>query len=109
MGERLLPKLDMRMSWILSMAVTSGVIGSVAAKVLSGKYPWQWLEEDKDSNIVRETMHPRAGGVDYHNLPIRFTLPTYWKDVEHMQNPRQYVTSSLSGTMSKGIDEIGRA
>ena len=33
------------------------------------------------------------------------SLPTYWNDVEHASsNPGQYVLSSLSTTLSKGID-----
>jgi hypothetical protein len=85
--------------------------GAIASKLLSGRYPWEYLEEDKKEgggdlrHLFLETVHPRTGDTDSRGKPVRMSLPTYWKDVEHpSSNPSQYVLSSLSTTLSKGMD-----
>jgi hypothetical protein len=103
-GKDVIPKLDMHMSWVLSFIALSSVIGSVLAKIRSGKYPWEWAEEDKNSSLLRETMHPRTGELDQRGEPVRLSLPTYWKDVEHASKPMQYVVGSLSATAGRAID-----
>ena len=86
-------------------------MGTIAAKLLSHKYPWEWLEEDKKEgggdlrHLYLETVHPRTGDTDSRKKPVRISLPTYWKDVEHVSSsPSQYVLSSLSSTLSKELD-----
>ncbi|MGH9538005.1 MAG: hypothetical protein ACRD3H_08775 [Terriglobales bacterium] len=106
-----LPRLDPRASWVLSLLFTTVAMGSIASKLLTGKYPWEWLEDDKKEgggdlhHLYLETVHPRTGDTDSRKKPVRISLPTYWKDVEHVSSsPSQYVLSSLSSTLSKGLD-----
>ena len=42
-----LPRLDPRASWFLSLMFYTVAIGTIASKLLSGKYPWEYLEDDK--------------------------------------------------------------
>ena len=109
--EKALPRLDPRASWVASLMILTAMLGTIAAKLLSGKYPWQWLEEDKNlagngaEKLMLEMTHPRTGEVDSRGKPVRVGLPTYWKDVEHATaDPGRYVLSSLSGIVSRGID-----
>jgi hypothetical protein len=106
-----LPRLDPRASWFLSLMLTTVAMGSIASKLLSGKYPWEFVEDDKKEgggdlrHLWLETVHPRTGDTDSRKKPVRIGLPTYWKDVEHVSSsPSQYVLSSLSSTLSKGLD-----
>jgi hypothetical protein len=106
-----LPRLDPRASWFLSLMLTTVAMGSIASKLLSGKYPWEYVEDDKKEgggdlrHLWLETVHPRTGDTDSRKKPVRISLPTYWKDVEHVSSsPSQYVLSSLSSTLSKGLD-----
>lgn len=103
-GEKVLPRLDMKSSWLLSLMFTTAALGTIATKLLSGKYPWEWSKQPLD--VYKETVHPRTGETDERGKPVRISLPTYWKDVEHLANagPSQYVLSSLSSTLSKSID-----
>lgn len=110
-----LPKLDPKMAWVASLMLTTATLGTVASKALNGKYPWQYLDDkDRDEEgtggyaaaLYRETVHPWTGEYDGRGNKIRISLPTYWKDVEHLQKkgPGAAVVSSLSGVLSKGID-----
>ncbi|MBZ5551014.1 MAG: hypothetical protein LAO22_24175, partial [Acidobacteriia bacterium] len=108
-----LPKLDMKASWNVSLILLTAGLGSIAAKALSGKYPWDWADaEHRDDGsgarakaMYLETVHPRTGETDSHGKPVRISLPTYWKDVEHaISNPAQYVLGSLSTTLGKSLD-----
>ncbi len=55
--------------------------------------------------LLIETTHPRTGETDSRGKPVRASLPTYWKDVEHaVSAPGQYVLSSLSSVLSRGYD-----
>src|SRR5260370_37323280 len=85
-----LPRLDMRASWVAALVITTVAMGAIASKLLSGKYPWEYIEEDKKEGrgdlraLYLETVHPRTGEKDSHGKPVRISLPTYWKDVEHL-------------------------
>lgn len=112
-GYEKLPRLDMKFSWVMSMILATAGIGIVAAKLLSGKYPWEWAEQDKHEPgsaaaahaLYLETVHPRTGELDSRGKPVRISQPTYWKDVEHAtSDPGQYVMGSLSEVLGKGID-----
>lgn len=110
-----LPKLDAKMSWVMSLLLTTAALGTIASKVLSGKYPWEWTaDEVKDKaegswdwfkSMYRETVHPRTGEKDSHGLPVRINLPTYLKEIENaLKSPARYVVGSLSGIVSKAHD-----
>lgn len=110
-GEKALPRLDIRASWVASLIITTAIIGAVAAKLLSGKYPWQHAEEDSDEGLTAEqagwleTVHPRTGETDSRGKPVRLSLPTYWKEVENItSSPKKWLTGSLSTILGRGID-----
>lgn len=111
LGEKLLPRLDMRMSWIMSLLLTATILGLVAGRLLSKKWAWQWLEEDHDlpggtlRHLYLETVHPRTGETDSRGKPVRVSLPTYLKEIEHATTePGRYVLGSLSSILSRGLD-----
>lgn len=113
-GEYFIPKLGQNQAWLLCMALASAALGTVLAKVYSGKYPWEWTGEEEhrgmspEGALLLETIHPRTGKVDpYTGLPVRMTLPTGIRDFEHaFRDPRSYVSSSMSGMTSHAIDSI---
>jgi hypothetical protein len=91
--------------------IVTAMLGTIAAKLLTKKYPWQWIQDDEkegmsaEAAMLLEVTHPRTGETDSRGKPVRISLPTYWKDVEHAAaHPAQYVLSSLSGIVSKLID-----
>lgn len=106
------PKLDLNMSWLIGMGVTTAILGTIITKLNTGRYPWEFLGEDSDNGlsesaaILREIMHPRTGGYDeYSGKPVRLSLPTGMKDFEHAaEDPRGYLRSSESGFTSKMLD-----
>jgi N12 class adenine-specific DNA methylase/2'-5' RNA ligase len=114
-GERLLPRLDPRMSWVVSLVMYSVLVGSIAARLLSGRWPWEWTEEEAEdkakdtydyfASIWKETMHPRTGETDSRGEPSRISLPTYVKEIEHARrDPRRWLMGSLSTIVSKAKD-----
>jgi 2'-5' RNA ligase len=110
-GEKALPRLDSRAAWVTSLMIVTAMLGTIAAKLLTKKYPWQWIQDDEkegmsaEAAMLLEVTHPRTGETDSRGKPVRISLPTYWKDVEHAAaHPAQYVLSSLSGIVSKLID-----
>lgn len=114
-GPGALPRLDMRMSWVFSLVLTSVIIGSLLAKLLSGHHPWQWAKDEakakgEDSyeffkQLYLETMHPRTGDLDSRGKPVRLSLPTGWKDLEHAaDDPKKYVIGSVSTILSRATD-----
>lgn len=105
-----IPKLDPGFAWFLGLVVTTTAIGSLIAKILSGKYPWEWAELAMQENpqtgitgaIALETLHPRVGGLDDRGKPNRVSAPTYLKDAEHLKrHPLNYVVSSMSGPATR--------
>lgn len=110
-GEKALPRLDMKSSWFLAMLMTAGIMGTIASKLLSKRYPWEWAKDEAEdfSDFVKrmylETVHPRSGDVDFRGKPTRISLPTYIKDMEHVRSdPSRWVMGSTSTTLSKAID-----
>lgn len=110
-GEKALPRLDMRASWIAALMIMSTILGAVVAKLLSKKHPWEWVKEDRAEGmsarqaLYLEFMHPRTGETDSHGKPVRVSLPTYIKEIEHASTePVRYVVGSLSSMLSRAID-----
>lgn len=104
-GMRGLPELDPSFSWLIGLCATTAVVGSLVAKIFSGKFPWEWAGEDGGS-IVKETLHPRIGGSDDRGKPDRVNTATYLKDAEHLlHSPSAYFKSSMSG-MATRVPEI---
>lgn len=109
--EDFIPKLGMNQAWLLGMALTTAVIGTIVTYLLNGKFPWEYSEEDvahgynKATSMLLEMMHPRMGDVDAHGKPNRMTLPTGLKDFEHsVHDPAGYLRGSLSEITGKGLD-----
>ena len=106
------PKLDLNMSWLIGMAATTAVMATVISKLRTGKWPWEFVDEDKARGmsepgaLLTELMHPRFGGADdYTGLPNRVSIPTGARDFEHaVADPRGYLHGSLSGFTSKMWD-----
>jgi hypothetical protein len=113
-GEYFIPKMGMNQAWLISMAIATAALGTVAAKFFSGKYPWEWVGDDTNRGmtpegaLLLETQHPRTGKTDpYTGLPVRMTLPTGVRDFEHaFRDPRGYISSSMSGMASHAIETI---
>jgi hypothetical protein len=99
-----LPQLGVNAGWILSMALLTSTLGSVTEKLATGKYPWQWAQQDSEvngmsvaTNAAMEAMHPRTGPVNEHGEPIRMSWPTGLKDYEHgFENPKNYAKGKVS-------------
>jgi hypothetical protein len=106
------PKLDLNMSWLLGMAMTTAVVGTILSKLMGGKYPWEYLEADRENGmsaagaLALELAHPRTGGVDgFTGKPTRLSLPTGLRDFEHgTTDPRGYLRGSESGFIGKSLD-----
>jgi GGDEF domain-containing protein len=102
-GEKAIPHLDPRASWVFSLWAYSVLIGSIASKILTGKYPWEYAKDL--ASLYTETVHPRTGETDRHGKPVRLGLPTYIKEIESARNnPFGYAMGSMSSLMSDGID-----
>lgn len=111
-----IPRLDPRMAWIFTLLFYSVAIGSIAARALSGKWPWEWTKEEAEDKaedswewfkqLYLETVHARTGEHDSRGKPVRIDLPTYLgKDVESFRrDPARYFTGSLSGIVSNALD-----
>jgi hypothetical protein len=90
------------------------VMGTVLAKALSGKWPWEYIPEDRRADhsaasaVLYEMMHPRTGRRNpYTGQPERVTLPVGLKDFEHaFRDPKGYIHSSESGTVSLAGDVL---
>lgn len=111
-GKRLVPKLDPNMAWVLGVGATTAVLGTIASKMMTGKTPWEWVDEDEKNGmslpgaILVEITHPRIGGYDDHGKPNRISLPTYYRDYEHlMSSPARYAKGSISTLWTK-IPEV---
>jgi hypothetical protein len=107
-----LPRIGNNQAWLIGVAFTTAFIGAVLSKTLSGKWPWEWVDEDRQKGqslagaIALETVHPRTGRINEHTgKPERISLPTGMKDFEHaFRDPRSYAKSSMSGMAAKAID-----
>jgi hypothetical protein len=111
--EKALPRLDVRASWIVALLMVSAILGSIIARLYSKKWPWEWVEEDKElpggelRHLYLETVHPRTGELDSRGKPVRVSLPTYLKEIEHATTePGKYILSSLSSILSRGMDTL---
>lgn len=110
--ERYIPKLDMNAAWGVSLILTTVILGGVVSRLLSGRWPWEWAAENSDSTptgyareLYKETMHPRTGEQDNRDKPVRISLPTYMKDIEHLAGGvGGYVKGSFSATTASVID-----
>jgi len=100
--------LDPRLAWLFGIAVTTAVLASVASKLATGKWPWQWIEDSDNPEKVPQGLiefsHPRMCGEDDRGKPLRLTLPTYFRDAEGLYNsPRQYLGSSVSALVGRSL------
>lgn len=101
---RRLPQLGLNTGWLMSMALVTSVLGSVMSKLATGKYPWQWAEDDHVKHglnylgaAAMEMMHPRTGKETENGQPVRVSFPTGLRDYEHAAlHPRSYLHGSLA-------------
>lgn len=100
-----IPKLSPKMAWLFGMSLTTAVLGSVISKASTGKYPWQWVQQDEGNialNIAKETIFPRTSK---DNPSQRVSTPTYWKDsFQLIHSPKNYIKSALSSTIGDLAD-----
>lgn len=83
-----LPMLHPNMSWLLGMSLWTAVLGGTIHTIATGKPPQQ----------LKDVVYPVIDGL----ARIRVSMPTYWRDIVHLQHdPVGYVTSSLSGEIGK--------
>lgn len=107
-------KIGPNMAWVLGMGVMMSVMGTVLTRALSGKWPWEYIPEDRRADhsaisaVLYEMMHPRTGRRNpYTGQPERVTLPVGLKDFEHaFRDPKGYIHSSESGTLSLAGDVL---
>jgi hypothetical protein len=107
-----MPALGLNQGGILSAAIIMVAVGTIMSKLLTGKWPWEWAEQDKKKNglseagaLALEAAHFRTGGEDQYGNPNRFTFPTDFRDYEHAYlNPKGYVSSSLAAPVSSLFD-----
>ena len=106
-----LPQLGLNAGGLVSAALVMTILGTTLEKLLSGKYPWEWAQEDHKKNglpylgaMALECAHPRVGGADQYGNPTRFSFPTDFRDYEHAYlNPAGYAMGSLSDPVASGI------
>jgi hypothetical protein len=100
-----IPKLSPKMAWLFGMSLTTAALGSIISKTSTGKYPWQWAQQDEGNialNIAKETIFPRTSK---DNPSQRVSTPTYWKDsFQLIHSPKNYIKSALSSTIGDIAD-----
>jgi hypothetical protein len=109
-----IPKVGNNQAWLIGMALVTAILGTIISKYWSGKWPWQWIPEDRKTAHsapgaeLLESVHPRTGKINPKtHKPERFTLPTGLRDFEHAsEDPKGYVRSSMSGTLGNTIDTV---
>lgn len=109
-----LPQLGINAGWLVSMGLVVSVLGSVMTKLFTGKWPWEWAEEDYEKlrkpflgAMAFEMMHPRTGMLDPHGEPLRVSFPTGLKDYEHAAtSPGTYIHGSLADWAGNSWDTL---
>ena len=86
-----LPQIGMRSGAVLATCITAAILSSVLTKLMTGKWPWEFFEEDKKKYALNEAQaaalelaHARIGGEDRNGNALRMTFPTDLRDVEHV-------------------------
>lgn len=109
-----LPSLGVNAGGIMSMMIFASVLGTVIARLSTGKWPWDWAEDDHKKGghsylgaLAFEAMHPRTGMLDQHGEPVRIVFPNDFKDYEHAAtNLGGYVKGSSSDMVSNAWDTL---
>lgn len=107
-----IPRMGPNQAWLFGMIAMTTMLGTIFAKLVSSKYPWEHAEEDARAGYnaaeawLLESIHPRTGKVNkFTGKPERVSLPTGIKDFEHAErSPKAYVNSSLSSTVGRFTD-----
>lgn len=90
--ERRAPELHRNMAWLFGMFLLTAALGTVISHVLGKKSP----------KTPTDYFFPQ---IDPTDPAIRVSLPTYFKDMVHLiHSPATYVTSSMSGWISRVAD-----
>jgi N12 class adenine-specific DNA methylase/GGDEF domain-containing protein/2'-5' RNA ligase len=105
------PHLGMNQALLLGLAIATATIGTAIAKMASGKYPWQWMQDDRRNgysaagSLLLETLHPRTGKEDEHGQPERLNIPNGFSVYEHAwRDPAGYAKSTQAGLVSRMMD-----
>lgn len=90
-----IPRLDPNMAWMLGFLATTVILSEIIQRLFG-----QGGIKD-----LKDAVHPRVGGTDNRGKPNRVSLPTYYKDLEHIAaSPLGYVRSSLSGMVGRSYE-----
>ena len=99
-----LPQLGTNAGSIVALVMFTTIIGTITTKLASGKWPWEWAQEDHQKlghsylgSAAFEAIHPRTGFYDQYGEPTRFSIPSDLKDYEHIMNSgvKSYLTRSF--------------
>ncbi len=109
-----LPQIGMRTGAVLATAIAMAVLSAVIVKLLTGKWPWEFFEEDKKKlglseaqAAVLEFSHFRVGAEDEYGNPLRGTFPTDLRDVEHvLLDPKGYAKGTVAAPWKAGAETI---
>lgn len=112
------PHFSIPSGWAMGMFITTALESTILSKVMTGKYPWQLLN-DKDepmnqlAELAKNMTFPR---IDKNDPTQRISIPTYWKDMVHaapmtsqdfrtpLKKPISYVRSSMAGEWGRMAD-----
>ena len=111
---RRIPEIGVNQGTLISLCMTTAILGTIITKLVTGKWPADWAKEESEklhisweAAMALETAHPRTGAAGSHGDPQRFSLPTDLKDYEHALNePAKYARGSASDMLSNGLDTM---
>jgi hypothetical protein len=109
-----LPQIGMRAGAVLSTLITAALLSVIITKLLTGKWPWEFIEEDKkklglnDAQAAAlELAHSRVGGDDLRGNPLRLTFPTDLRDIEHIfLDPKGYAKGAIAVPWRSGAETL---
>jgi hypothetical protein len=91
-AEKRAPRINRSTAWLIGLAVNTAIINTIIQKATTGKWP----------ETYRDLVFPQY---DKNDDSKRLNTPTYLKDLFSLaKSPVQYVTNSLSGEITRGIE-----
>lgn len=88
------PEPTLPLGWLFGMAAITALFSSIVSRSATGKWPWEL-----SGDLIKNLTFPR---IDEKNESARLSVPTYWKDLMHLEHsPTKFVTSSLSEPITR--------